>query len=114
MLNVIQESFAAAKADWCFLFNVWGQGGVGKSTLLRQFRRLAEEAGFLTAYTSDSDSTVLEVMRRVAEQLEQQGHRLGPFAERYKVYLQKTQFRIWRIFSKCFLITERHSKFEKP
>ncbi|MCC5655513.1 ATP-binding protein [Nostoc sp. XA010] len=26
-----------------FLYNVWGQGGVGKSTLLRQFRKIAEK-----------------------------------------------------------------------
>ncbi|MBH8552447.1 ATP-binding protein [Nostocaceae cyanobacterium CENA357] len=25
-----------------FLFNVWGQGRVGKTTLLRQFRQIAE------------------------------------------------------------------------
>jgi ABC-type phosphate transport system ATPase subunit len=26
-----------------FLFNVWGHGGVGKSTLLRQFRKMASQ-----------------------------------------------------------------------
>lgn len=90
-ITAFRYNLALPPADWCFLFNVWGQGGVGKSTLLRQFRRIVEEAGFLTAYTSDSDSNVLEVMGRVAEQLEQQGHRLDQFAERYKVYLQKQQ-----------------------
>lgn len=90
-ITAFRYNLVLPPADWCFLFSVWGQGGVGKSTLLRQFRRLAEEAGFLTVYTSDSDSNVLEVMGRVAEQLEQQGHRLDPFAERYKVYLQKKQ-----------------------
>jgi len=90
-ITAFRYNLALSPVDWCFLFNVWGQGGVGKSTLLRQFRRLAEEAGFLTAYTSDSNSNVLEVMGRVAEQLEQQGYRLEPFAERYKVYFQKQQ-----------------------
>lgn len=77
--------------DWRFLFSVYGQGGVGKSTLLRQFRRIAEEAGLLTAYTSDSDTDVLAVMERLAGQLERQGHRLNRFSERYKVYLQTKQ-----------------------
>ena len=90
-LTAFRYNLALPPADWWFLFSVWGQGGVGKSTLLRQFRRIAEEAGFLTAHTSDSDTNVLEVMGRVAEQLEQQGHRLNQFAERYKVYLQKKQ-----------------------
>jgi len=90
-ITAFRYNLALPPADWCFLFSVWGQGGVGKSTLLRQFRRIAEEAGFLTAHTSDSDTHVLEVMGQVAEQLEQQGHRLNQFAERYKVYLQKKQ-----------------------
>lgn len=90
-ITAFRYNLTLPPADWCFLFNVWGQGGVGKSTLLRQFRRLAEEVGFLTAYTSDSNSSVLEVMGRVAEQLEQQGRRLDQFAEQYKVYLQKKQ-----------------------
>ncbi|MBD1853898.1 tetratricopeptide repeat protein [Cyanobacteria bacterium FACHB-502] len=90
-ITAFRYNLVLPPVDWCFLFNVWGQGGVGKSTLLRQFRRLAEESGFLTAYTSDADSNVLEVMGRVTEQLEQQEHRLDWFAERYKVYLQKKQ-----------------------
>ncbi|MBF2026876.1 MAG: ATP-binding protein [Oscillatoriales cyanobacterium C42_A2020_001] len=39
-----------------FIFNVWGQGGVGKSTLLRQFRKIADEAQFATALTSEHSS----------------------------------------------------------
>ncbi|UBF27115.1 ATP-binding protein [Kovacikia minuta CCNUW1] len=73
-----------------FIFNVWGQGSVGKSTLMRQFRKLAEEAQFATALTSD-ETSVPEIMGHLAEQLEQQGHKLERFAERYKVYRQKKQ-----------------------
>nr|MBD2364985.1 tetratricopeptide repeat protein [Anabaena minutissima FACHB-250] len=74
-----------------FLFNVWGQGGVGKSTLLRQFRQIADGAKIITAYTDEGEKSVPEVMGRLAEQLEQQGHKLGQFTERYKVYRQKRQ-----------------------
>ncbi|RCJ42235.1 hypothetical protein A6770_08475 [Nostoc minutum NIES-26] len=74
-----------------FLFNVWGQGGVGKSTLLRQFRQIAEEAKIIPAYTDEGEKSVPEVMGRLAEQLEQQGHKLAQFTERYKVYRQKRQ-----------------------
>jgi len=73
------------------LFNVWGQGGVGKSTLLRQFRKLATEAGFLSATTDEQDTTVPQVMAQLAQQLEQQGHTLDRFSERYRVYRQKRQ-----------------------
>ncbi|WP_298918087.1 tetratricopeptide repeat protein [uncultured Nostoc sp.] len=74
-----------------FLFNVWGQGGVGKSTLLRQFRKIAEEAKNITAYIDEAEKTVPEVMGRLAEDLERQGHKLTQFTERYKVYRQKRQ-----------------------
>jgi tetratricopeptide (TPR) repeat protein len=74
-----------------FLFNVWGQGGVGKSTLLRQFRKIAESAKMIAAHTDDSEKSVPEAMGRLAEQLEQQNYKLTQFTERYKVYRQKRQ-----------------------
>jgi hypothetical protein len=74
-----------------FLFNVWGQGGVGKSTLLRQFRKMAESAKIIAAHTDDSEKSVPEAMGRLAEQLEQQNYKLPQFTERYKVYRQKRQ-----------------------
>ncbi|MEH2445146.1 MAG: tetratricopeptide repeat protein [Nostoc sp.] len=75
----------------CFLFNVWGQGGVGKSTLLRQFRKIADEAKIISAYIDEAEKSVPEVMGRLAENLERQGHKLTQFTERYKVYRQKRQ-----------------------
>ncbi|WP_242057906.1 MULTISPECIES: tetratricopeptide repeat protein [Nostoc] len=74
-----------------FLFNVWGEGGVGKSTLLRQFRKIADEAKIISAYIDEAEKTVPEVMGRLAEELERQGHKLTQFTERYKVYRQKRQ-----------------------
>ncbi|MEI1375733.1 tetratricopeptide repeat protein [Nostoc sp. UHCC 0926] len=74
-----------------FLFNVWGQGGVGKSTLLRQFRKIADEAKIISAYIDEAEKSVPEVMGRLAEELERQGHKLTQFTESYKVYRQKRQ-----------------------
>jgi tetratricopeptide (TPR) repeat protein len=74
-----------------FLFNVWGQGGVGKSTLLRHFRKMAESAKMIAGHTNDSEKSVPEAMGRLAEQLEQQNYKLPQFTERYKVYRQKRQ-----------------------
>jgi tetratricopeptide (TPR) repeat protein len=74
-----------------FLYNIWGEGGVGKSTLVRQFRKIAEEAKNITAYIDEAEKSVPEVMGRLAEDLERQGHKLPQFTERYKVYRQKRQ-----------------------
>ncbi|MEH2232090.1 MAG: tetratricopeptide repeat protein [Nostoc sp.] len=74
-----------------FIYNVWGQGGVGKSTLLRQFRKIADEAKIISAYIDEAEKTIPEVMGRLAEELERQGHKLPQFTERYKIYRQKRQ-----------------------
>ncbi|MEA5616675.1 tetratricopeptide repeat protein, partial [Cronbergia sp. UHCC 0137] len=74
-----------------FLFNIWGQGGVGKSTLLKQFRKIAEDAKTITAYIDEAEKTVPDVLGRLAEDLENKGYKLPQFSERYKVYRQKRQ-----------------------
>jgi tetratricopeptide (TPR) repeat protein len=74
-----------------FIFNICGQGGVGKSTLLRQFRKIAEEAKIICAYADETQRTVPETMGRLAQQFEQKGHKLSQFSERYQVYCQKRQ-----------------------
>ncbi|MFN6536111.1 MAG: hypothetical protein RM021_007020 [Nostoc sp. EkiNYC01] len=40
------------------MFNVWGQGRVGKSTLLRQFRKIADEAKIISVYIDEAEKTV--------------------------------------------------------
>ncbi len=90
-LQQFRYNLSLPAQDWCFLFNIWGQGGVGKSTLTRQFRKLAEQTGFLTAGIDEGCTSAPDAMGRLAEQLEQQGQKLDKFQERYKVYRQKKQ-----------------------
>ncbi|MGB6296331.1 MAG: tetratricopeptide repeat protein [Rivularia sp. (in: cyanobacteria)] len=74
-----------------FIFSVFGQGGVGKTTLLGQFRKIAEESSVVTALTNDEERSVPQAMARLAQHFEKQGHKLDKFGERYKVYRQKKQ-----------------------
>ena len=74
-----------------FILSVFGQGGVGKTTLLKQFRKIASENNFATALSNDEETSVPKVMARLAQQFENQGHKLEKFSERYKVYRQKKQ-----------------------
>ena len=74
-----------------FILSVFGQGGVGKTTLLKQFRKIAEENNFATALSDDEETSVPKVMARFAQQFENQGHKLEKFSDRYKVYRQKKQ-----------------------
>ncbi len=54
-----------------FMFDVFGQGGVGKTSLLRCFSQLAESAGYARAWTDETHEDVLAVMASVAKQLDQ-------------------------------------------
>ena len=72
-----------------FLFNVWGQGGVGKTTLLKRFEDIAKRHRAVAALTDEAIDSVPEVMAEFARQLEAQGKHFKQFNERYKVYRQK-------------------------
>jgi len=72
-----------------FVVNVSGQGGVGKTWLLRRFSKVAEEAAAVTAYADDAQDDVPGVMGAIAEQFEARGYLLKSFAERYRVYQRR-------------------------
>ncbi|MFF4524735.1 tetratricopeptide repeat protein [Streptomyces bluensis] len=62
-----------------FLFHVRGVGGVGKSTLLRQWQEAARRAGAATAVVDESDvHGVQQALTELARQLAEQA---GPFKE---------------------------------
>ncbi|MBA2812158.1 tetratricopeptide repeat protein [Streptomyces sp. KM273126] len=62
-----------------FLFHVRGVGGVGKSTLLRQWQEAARRAGAATAVVDESD--VHGVQQALAELARQLAEQAGPFKE---------------------------------
>lgn len=72
-----------------FIFYIYGQGGVGKSTLLNRYRDIARESGFVLADCDERQRNVPAVLGRFAHQLAEQGFPLKHFDERYKTYRQK-------------------------
>ncbi len=74
-----------------FIFNITGQGGIGKTTLLRCFSKIAEDAHAITAWTDEADENVPIVMKHLVEQLEQQDHTFKKFNESYHLYRQRRQ-----------------------
>lgn len=73
------------------IFNIWGQGGVGKSTLMGQFQQIAQSAGFVRVSMDEGIKALPEMLGRFAEQLAQQELPLPKFAERYKTYREKRE-----------------------
>ncbi|MDW8146737.1 MAG: ATP-binding protein [Roseiflexaceae bacterium] len=75
----------------CFVFAISGQGGVGKTSLLHRFRRIAAEDGALSALTDHGETDVIEAMARIATQLAEQGFPLKEFESQHRAYLQLKQ-----------------------
>ena len=78
------------------IFSISGQGGVGKTTLLKEFRRIAEGHGDVVAYVDEGMVTnrvddVPEALHRLVEDLERQGCRFEEFRKQYKAYRVKKQ-----------------------
>jgi Tfp pilus assembly protein PilF len=78
------------------IFSISGQGGIGKTTLLKQFRKITTELGQVAAYVDEGSQTNLvdnvpEALSRLALDLEKQGIECKKFQERYRVYRQKKQ-----------------------
>ncbi|MDP3608645.1 MAG: tetratricopeptide repeat protein [Nitrosomonas sp.] len=73
------------------IFNIFGQGGVGKSYLIEKFQTLSREKEILTIYTDEGIHDTLHFMYSAAEQLKQQNIFLKQFSEKYKKFLQEKQ-----------------------
>ncbi|WP_107470969.1 tetratricopeptide repeat protein [Streptomyces sp. WZ.A104] len=77
-LNLYRGNFAIPPEDprHRFVFHVRGNAGVGKTSLVREWRRLAGEFGALVASVDEGADSVPEVLAAVAAQFAEQGHPL--------------------------------------
>ncbi|GCE29239.1 hypothetical protein KDA_47230 [Dictyobacter alpinus] len=72
-----------------FIFNVFGQGGIGKTSLLRHFRQYAEEAQCTTTWCDENENDISMTMAHIAEQCEAHEQAFKPFNECYHTYRQR-------------------------
>ncbi len=77
--------------QYYFLFNLHGQGGVGKTTLVQKFQGMAKEQNFLSVYTNETIKDTLEFMEEVAKQMRDQDAPLKTFEERYQKYQEEKE-----------------------
>jgi tetratricopeptide (TPR) repeat protein len=71
-----------------FVFNVHGDGGVGKTHLVRRWAQLAGSAGARCAYTDEHVVGVPDTMARISAQLGASGGALRDFDKRYETYVR--------------------------
>ncbi|MER6237536.1 tetratricopeptide repeat protein [Streptomyces clavifer] len=91
-LAAFRETFARdpEEVDFPFLFHVRGNGGVGKSTLVRQWESTArEQATVVTAFVDDDVHDAIEAMEAVSARLGRQGHPLKRFDKQLATYRQR-------------------------
>ncbi|MEE6269453.1 tetratricopeptide repeat protein [Streptomyces diastatochromogenes] len=91
-LAVFRETFARnpEDVDFPYLFHVHGNGGVGKSTLVRQWETTAREQGsVVTAFVDDDVTDALEAMETISARLARQGQPLKKFDKQMAFYRQR-------------------------
>jgi AAA ATPase domain len=71
-----------------FLFAIHGDAGVGKTFLVRQLCRLADERGAVHAYV-DEVYDAPEAMAAIAADFRRRGHPLKEFEKRHQLYRQR-------------------------
>src|SRR5712691_608337 len=79
----------AADPDRRFIFCVHGDGGVGKTFLLRRLRSIADGQGAATAWVDEPIFGVPDGMKVIASELARQGEVLGGFTEVLDNYLRR-------------------------
>ncbi|MCB0166851.1 MAG: ATP-binding protein, partial [Anaerolineae bacterium] len=84
-LDLFEKAITAARPLFLILA-VHGQGGVGKSTLLEQFRHTAHNHNALTALTNEDYPSILTTLEQLAHDLEDAGHPCPTFKENYHHY----------------------------
>jgi tetratricopeptide (TPR) repeat protein len=72
-----------------FLFHLHGSAGVGKTYLVREMRRAAEERGALTAYLDESVGSVPEALASISEQFARKGHPLARLDRMLATYRER-------------------------
>ncbi|KAB8166288.1 AAA family ATPase [Streptomyces sp. 3MP-14] len=90
-LDVFRENLARDPQgeEFRYLFHVRGNGGVGKSSLIRRWERQAVEHGAVTAVLGDEVHDVIEAMEAVAVRLRRQGAPLKDFEAKLAEYRQR-------------------------
>src|SRR5258708_3516269 len=72
-----------------FLFNVYGDAGVGKTYLTQQLRKIASDSGALTAYTDEKIDDLTSVMTAIRGEFRRGGTPLVEFDKRLAVYQKR-------------------------
>ncbi|MES9509117.1 tetratricopeptide repeat protein [Streptomyces sp. NPDC000609] len=74
-----------------FVFHVRGNAGVGKTSLVREMARVAQECGAVTVHADESADSVPALLAALSEQFGRQGHPLKALDRLLAAYRQRLQ-----------------------
>ncbi|MFJ3254648.1 tetratricopeptide repeat protein [Streptomyces sp. NPDC086771] len=74
-----------------FVFHVRGNAGVGKTSLVREMARVAQECGAVTVHADESADSVPALLAALSEQFGRQGHPLKALDRLLTAYRQRLQ-----------------------
>ncbi|MCB8975831.1 MAG: tetratricopeptide repeat protein [Ardenticatenaceae bacterium] len=72
-----------------FIFNFHGQGGIGKTTLLKKLRQVAEQNGAVTLWSDDEVANVVDAVAQLAKSSGVAEQAFKEFLEQYQLYRVK-------------------------
>lgn len=72
-----------------FLFNIYGDAGVGKTYLARRLRQVAIASGCLTAYIDEAVVDSVSAMSAISEEFGREGIRFDEFEKRSATYRRR-------------------------
>jgi tetratricopeptide (TPR) repeat protein len=84
-IDLFEGTLVASPRPFLIL-SIWGQGGVGKSTLVERFGRIAAEHGATLATSDHEQSDVPTTLARLASALGEAGHELNEFGKLERRY----------------------------
>lgn len=90
-IQSFRRNLALPNDEKRFVWNIYGQGGIGKTSLVKQCLSIAAEESGVGALVDEAQSNTLDAMASIAEQLKGQGVVLEHFAERYHKYRELRQ-----------------------
>jgi tetratricopeptide (TPR) repeat protein len=82
-------TIAQGDAHVTSVFAVSGDGGIGKSALVRRFEEAAHAAGYATAVSNEVEIDIVLVLARLVEQLEAQKRKCKSVSKALVTYLNK-------------------------